>query len=365
MNYQHWHGLTDGRFGYGSMVNGFLEHVPKGIALHERASVAVHMGVPFATKGFLDGQWKVNFTMWETDVLHHRFVAWIPQYDQILVPCEHNVEVFSKHHPNVSYVPLGVDGNVWRPVPTEPNEKFRIHGGGSLWKRKGLDILVQACRLLKFDHELHIKLAPHARDNPPLDTMPEVRFHRNWMSQADQLQFFNQADMWVCPSRGEGFGLIPLQAIACAKPTIITATSGQAQFAHHALDVLPHWKSASGGPGRWDESDPAALAEMITHHYNHFEEAKRVAAAKRDAAVTEFSWLKASQKLAVAVPEGHLLADRKFVPIDCKIEFEVNRATEASVNGREKRFVPGVQYVESEGVFEVLWHAGYINKGPL
>jgi hypothetical protein len=102
---------------------------------------------------------------------------------------------------------------------------------------------------------------------------------------------------------------------------------------------------------------------MITHHYNHFEEAKRTAAAKRDAAVREFSWLKASQKLAAAVPEGHLLADRKFVPIDCKVEFEVNRATEASVNLRQYRFMPGVKYVESEGVFEVLWHAGYIKKG--
>jgi hypothetical protein len=193
--------------------------------------------------------------------------------------------------------------------------------------------------------------------------MPEVQFHRYWMSQDDQLQFFNQADLWVCPSRGEGFGLIPLQAIACGKPTIITATSGQAQFAHHALDVLPHWKSASGGPGRWDESDPHALAEMITYHYNHFEAAKQVAASKRDAAVTEFSWLKASQKLAAAVPKGHLLTDHKFVPIECKVQFEVNRATDASVNGKEFRFSPGVKYVESEGVFEVLWHAGYIDKG--
>jgi len=365
MNYQHWGGFTDGRFGYGSMLNGFLENVPKSVKLDQKASVAVYMGVPFAIKGFLEGQWKVNFTMWETDELHHRFIAWLPQYDQILVPCEHNVEVFSKHHRNVSYVPLGVDGTKWKPVATEPNTKFRIHGGGSLWQRKGLDILVQACRMLKFDHELHIKLAPHARDNPPLDTMPQVKFHREWMSEPDQLTFFNQADMWVCPSRGEGFGLIPLQAIACGKPTIITATSGQAQFAQHALDVLPHWKSRSGGPGQWDESDPRLLAEMITHHYNNFEEAKRVAAAKRDAAVKQFSWKEAAKKLVGAVPTGELLDTDRFIPAECMVEFTVNRKTDASVNGKQYTFVPGVKYVESEGVFEVLWHAGYIDKENL
>lgn len=363
MNYQHWFGLTDGRFGYGSMVNGFLEHLPKGVVLDERASVAVHMGVPFSLKGFFEGQWRVNFTMWETDVLHHRFIGWMPQYDQILVPCEHNVEVFSKHHKNVSSVPLGVDGSVWRPVPVEPNQRFRIHGAGSLWKRKGLDILVEACRLLRFDHELHIKLAPHARDNPPLGTMPEVKFHRYWMSQDDQLTFFNQADLWVCPSRGEGFGLIPLQAIACAKPTIITATSGQAQFAHHALDVLPHWKSQSGGPGMWDESDPRALAEMITYHFHHIAEAKLTATKKRQAAVSEFSWDKAAEKLVAALPEGIRLETPRFVPADAKVPFRVNRPVQPSVNMRTYSFVPGVDYVESEGVFEVLWHAGYIDKG--
>ncbi len=345
------------------MLSGYLSAVPDTVTLDPRASVSVHMGVPFSIKGFLEGQHKVCFTMWETDVLQHRFVAWVQQYDQILVPCQHNVEMFSKHHPNVSYVPLGVDGSVWRPVETPPNPKFRIHGAGSLWRRKGLDILVEACRRLKFDHELHIKLAPHAKDNPPLNTMPEVTFHRQWMSQADQLRFFNQADLWVCPSRGEGFGLIPLQAIACGKPTIITATSGQAQFAHHALDVVPHRKVPSGGPGMWDEADPAELAERISYHFHHIEEAKLTAARKREAAVTEFSWRNAGEKLAAAVPEGRLLDGGKFVPIQCKVEFMVNRATEASVNSRSYSFVPGVRYVESEGVFEVLWRAGYIDKG--
>lgn len=362
MNHQHWFGLTDGRFGYGSMVNGFLNSVPRSVTLNPRASTAIHMGVPFACKGFLDGQWKVNFTMWETDELHHRFIPWLPQYDQIIVPCEHNVEVFSRHHRNVSYVPLGVDGKIWKPVPQPANQRFRIHGGGSLWKRKGLDILVAACRLLRFDHELHIKLAPHARDNPPLDTMPEVVFHREWMSMDNQLAFFNQADLWVAPARGEGFGLIPLQAIACAKPTIITATSGQAQFAHHASHVVSHKPAPSGGPGRWDESDPRELAEAITDCYKNLSRWQAEAAAKRDAAVKEFSWVNASRALAAAVPAGELLEDAKFVPLDAKIRFTVNRPVESSINTTTYKFVPNQEYVESEGVFEVLWHAGYIER---
>lgn len=364
MNYQHWHGFTDGRFGYGSMVNGFLDNAPKTVKLDETASTSVHMGVPFACKGFLDGQHKVNFTMWETDELHYRFIAWLPQYDQILVPCPHNLEMFSRHHNNVSYVPLGVDGKLWKPTPQPANQKFRIHGGGSLWRRKGLDILVEACRLLKFDHELHIKLAPHARDNPPLNTMPEVVFHREWMSMDEQVAFFNQADLWVAPARGEGFGLIPLQAIACAKPTIITATSGQAQFAHHATHVISHKPVPSGGHGRWDESNPRELAEAITDCHNNYARWQKEAAGKRDAAIKEFSWKKAAEALTKAVPVGEPLKTRKFVPLEVSVAFKVNRKTEASINGRERRFVPGVEYRDTEGMFEVLWNAGYIAKDP-
>ncbi len=92
------------------MVNGFLNNVPKGVRLSDRASVAVHMGVPFVIKGFYEGVHKVNFTMWETSEMHPRFIPWLKQYDQILVPCHHNVELFSRYHRNVNRVPLGVDG---------------------------------------------------------------------------------------------------------------------------------------------------------------------------------------------------------------------------------------------------------------
>lgn len=364
LNYQDWRGFTDGRFGYGSMLNGFLGAIPDGVAMHEKASTSIHMGVPFSCKGFYDGAHKVLFTMWETDELPARFVAWCDYYDQVLVPCEHNVELFSRYHRNVKHVPLGVDGNAWHPVQRPENPVFRIHAGGSLWGRKGLDLVVAACRLLRFDHELHIKLAPHARDNPPLDTMPEVKFHREWMSQDDQLRFFNQADLWVCPSRGEGFGLIPLQAIACAVPTILTATSGQAQFAHFATGVVGHRKVAAGDTGRWDEADLEELAAKITDHYENLSSVRATAAKNAPLAAKAFSWQEASRKLVATVPEGRLLSTNRFVDAAVKTRFEVNRTVESSINNKQYLFHPGRDYVEDENVFHVLWNAGYIVKEP-
>jgi hypothetical protein len=78
--------------------------------------------------------------------------------------------------------------------------------------------------------------------------------------------------------------------------------------------------------------------------------------------VKQFSWGEAAKKLVGAVPTGELLDTNKFIPAECMVEFTVNRKTDASVNDKKYTFIPGVKYVESEGVFEVLWHAGYINK---
>lgn len=361
-NYQNWRGFTDARFGYGAMLSGFLSAVPDTVTLDPRASVSVHMGVPFSCKGFYEGSHKVLYTMWETDAMPSRFRAWIDYYDQILVPCEHNVELFSKYHPNVKHVPLGVDCDVWKPMQREQNPVFRIHAGGSLWRRKGLDIVVEACKLLDFPHELHIKLAPHAKDNPPLETMPQVTFHRKWMSQDETVRFFNQGDVWVCPSRGEGFGLIPLQAIACGIPTIITATSGQAQFAHLATGVVGHQKVPTG-TGRWDEADPSELAAEITRHYRNQQQVRTLAANNRGLVREQFSWVLAAQKLAAALPQGRLLTDAKWVPAQTKVKFRVNRSVESSINGKTHNFVAGRDYLDSEAVFSVLWQAGYIEKG--
>ena len=365
MNYQHWFGITDGRFGYGAMVNGFLNNVPKGVRLSDRASVAVHMGVPFVIKGFYEGVHKVNFTMWETSEMHPRFIPWLKQYDQILVPCHHNVELFSRYHQDVKRVPLGVDGKVWRKLPRPENPKFRIHAGGSLWKRKGLDLVIEACKRLPFDHELHIKLAPHARDNPDLLGIPNTTFHREWMTLDEQVEWFNKADVWVAPARGEGFGLMPAQAIACGIPTIITATSGQAEFAHLATAVVPHSHRPSGGPGKWDEADPSDIRDAIIDVHDRLV-ARRVEAAEKAARmVEEFSWDKASAALVDAVPKGKLLTEEKFVPITIQMKLQVNRKVVSSVNSTTYTFEPGKDYMVPEGVFQVLWDAGYVLKESL
>ena len=360
-NHQNWHGVTDPRFGYGSMLTGFLEHKPDGVVIDPKSTVDVYMGVPFAVNGWYEGQYRVCFTMWETDVLPVRFSRWLNQYDEILVPCMHNVEVFAPHHPKVNYIPLGVDTNWWKSYDREPNSKFRFHAAGSLWRRKGLDKVVEAFNKLKLpDAELHIKAAPHASDVPEGIQSDTVFLHRQWMTREEQRDWFNQADCFVAPARGEGFGLIPLQAIALGVPTIVTATSGQEQFAHLSSTVVGHRKEICFMGGRWDEPNFGELVEAMRSHYeNH--NAMRYAARENAHRAEQFTWVKAAQKLADHLPHGgKLKAGAKRLDPKVMFEMEVNRNCVCEINRKRWEFVPGKVYFVPEAVHEIMTANGVV-----
>lgn len=358
MNYQYWHGFPDRKFGYGSMFHGFIDHLPKSVTLDEKASVNLYMGVPFSIKGWHEGQHRALFTMWETDQLPAPFQRWLPQYDQIIVPCQHNVELFSQHHDNVVAVPLGVDTKFWTPRSEPKTGVFRFHAGGSLWRRKGLDLVVDAFSKLRLPNaELHIKAAPHAKDVPTSKPPPNVYLHRQWMTAEQQRDWFHQADCYVAPARGEGWGLMPLQAITAGIPTILSLSSGQKEFADLAAYTIPCGKSQAETIGRWDEPNIKELAEAMRHVYNHRDTA-RLQAREKAKQANRYTWAKASKALLAALPTGTLLTNPKFVRPNVTMKIKVRRTVRADIGNHRYNLDPGVEYTVPENVHQVLFDSG-------
>ena len=360
MNYQSWVGFDDPRLGYGSMLQGFKDSLPKSVTLNDHASVSVHMQVPYACKGWFKGQHRVLFSMWETDELPENFIRWLNHFDQVIVPCQHNVDLFGQHHPDVSHVPLGVDHKFWKPMDVPNDGVFRFQGGGSLWKRKGLDILVKAFNALKLpDAELHIKAAPHAQDTPTEKLGEKIFLNRTWMTPEEQRTWFNQADCFVAVSRGEGFGLMPLQAIASGIPTIISDSTGQSQFSHLAFGVVPCTKSKAETTGQWDEPNQKILEELMMEAYLNRATIKQGAVA-RVPKTKALSWSNATRQLLSLIPEGTLLNNPEWAPPKVTVEIQVNRKVKADIGTESFNFEPGQTYVVSDNVHDVLKDAGYV-----
>lgn len=341
------------------MLNGFLSGLPKGVQVSPLGSVDVLMSVPFAIKSWYEGTHRVSFTMWETDQLPERFIRWMSQYDQVIVPCAHNVEVFSPYHPNVSAVPLGVDTKFWKPYDRPENDRFVFTCGGSLWKRKGLDLVVEAFKKARLpDAELWVKAAPHASDVPKMD-VSGVRWFREWMSPEEERNFYNQSDCFVAPARGEGFGLIPLQNIALGVPTIVTWTSGQAEFAHLATAIVKHRK-VPAQVGRWDEADVGELSDWMRAMYGGRDGFKRVALGNAPKVGEQFSWRHAAEKLVAVLPVGERLSERKVRHPSVTFAVRVSEKVIVEVNGKRWTLLPGQDNVVPENVADIAAEAGKV-----
>jgi glycosyltransferase involved in cell wall biosynthesis len=366
LNYQYWFGTDLPQYGYGAMLEGFKSGLPTDVELNNNASVAVYMYDPSRPHKFAAGQHRVLYTMWETDKLPFTYSRWLDHYDQVLVPCEHNREVFSKYAPNVSVVPLGVNIDYWKPTPRPANSRFRFHAGGSMWLRKGLDVVVKAFEKAGVDAELHIKV-PMKRFVPDREWPSNIIIHTGWMSKQEQFNWFNQADCFIGASRGEGFGLMPLQAMAMGIPTIITPTSGQAQFADLASIVVPtkpqrcNVHEIIDFDGFWDEPDVDALVEALRRVCGA-SDGYKAEALGRVSQVARYSWDKSCRKLLNVLPVGHVLDNPVYEPFMCYIKIRVNGRCEVGVNNDHWDFVPGVDYIVNSGVYDILAKANYIKS---
>lgn len=340
------------------MLRGFLDGAPSTVGFTDDASSDVYMGVPFAVRKWREDTHRSCFTMWETDRLPWSFIRTLGWFDQIIVPCDANLELFSQHHKQVVKVPLGFDPTVWCPGERSVNDKFVFAGGGSLWKRKGMDVLVQA--FLKADlpdTELRLKIAPHARDIPSIPSDPRIRVFREWMDLDETVRFTRDADCWVAPARGEGFGLMPLQAIACGTPTILSETTGHLEFSHHAVMTSPVMKQACH-TGRWDEPNVVVLADRMREMYNNASMYRTLAEQKAVSVKEEFTWRQAAEKLLAAVPRGSRTSGKEtYAPIETMVT--VTKLVNANIAGKQWKLEPG-QHLIPEGVFQVLFDAGVI-----
>lgn len=150
-------------------------------------------------------------------------------------------------------LPLAVDPDRFQPAAGRPAAPFRVLFLGQVTLRKGVPYLLEAWKRLGWQKaELFIagQILPDCR--------PVVRHYAGlpgvrWAGFVpDQLAAFQAADVFVCPSVEDGFGLVVLEAMACGLPVVVSDHTGAADL------VSP---GESGFVVRYN--DPAAYAQAL------------------------------------------------------------------------------------------------------
>jgi len=351
--------------GYGKMVSGLRDALSTKVELCDDAERVVFALRPNLIKGWTVGQNPALLTMWETNWLPPQFSEYLHLFDTVVVPSLHNWELFSQFHDNVRVIPLGVDRDVWYPKARPENKKFKILCGGSEWYRKGLDVVLKVFLEMNLpDAELHIKIVPPYLSAPPNLDYPNVVVHNKWMTVEAEADLVRSADCFISVSRGEGFGLMPLQAISAGVPTILSDAHGHQEFSDLATHRIPTrsvptnegvWQNM----GDWDEPEFDAIFSAIKDLYDN-RERYREQAEIHAGETSAFNWnTAADQLLQVVKPTGNRVTG-KWKALEPECEIEVKRRVQADIGGHRVELMPGKKHRVVLNVRDVLKEAGLL-----
>jgi glycosyltransferase involved in cell wall biosynthesis len=179
-------------------------------------------------------------------------------------------------------VPLGVDHSVFSPKPIPPGFRRRyqledqsrvILYVGSENPRKNLPRLIRAIavihklfpdvRLVKIGTPEYVPQAQQLRHQVKTLGLEDIVYFVDHVSDEDLALFYNIADLFVFPSIYEGFGLPPLEAMACGTPVVCShAASLPEVVGDAAITFDPYDTAAIAGAMRRVLEDSELAAEL-------------------------------------------------------------------------------------------------------
>lgn len=127
----------------------------------------------------------------------------------------------------VFVVTCGVDTDFFHPLKKKEHDKVRIGYIGGLDNRKNVELLVEVFKKMaskRSDIELHVGGAGVNLQKFKSMNIPNAKFY-GFIPLERQNEFLNSLDIFVYPTLGEGFGLPPLEAMACGVPVLASNTT--------------------------------------------------------------------------------------------------------------------------------------------
>jgi glycosyltransferase involved in cell wall biosynthesis len=203
------------------------------------------------------------------------------------VPCRQNRDALRDCgvETPIKVLHLGIDPEAFPALNRSPSDEFTFGCFGDFSRRKGIDVLVRA-----FQDEFRTgepaRLVLKSTGRAPVYDIrhPRVTLVSGRLSQAGLLEFLRRMDAFVLPSRGEGFGLCGIEAMATGLPLIATNWGGPSEYMKHEyaypLDyqLVDAWGDDSNHStygGQWAEPDYEHLRYLMRRLYEHPEEAAR------------------------------------------------------------------------------------------
>lgn len=246
-----------------------------------------------------DGKYKIGYTMLETTGIPKEWVKQANMMDEIWVPSSFNVETFKNSGVKtpIHVIPLGIDPNYYNVniKNYKQHDKYTFLSIFEWGERKAPEVLLKAfskafskkddviliCKIFNNDGSINVEHEIE-KMNLPKDGAEIIFLYNTRIADYQMSCLYRSADCFVLPTRGEGWGMPILEAMACGLPTIATGWSAQTDFFNnnngYVLNIrglidakakCPYYKGF-----QWADPEEEHLIELMKYVYEHQEEAK-------------------------------------------------------------------------------------------
>lgn len=210
----------------------------------------------------------------------------------------------------VAVIHNGIDLETWKHSPASATRhNYGIEGDyilfvGRTCRQKGMVHLLEAMKGI--DSSVRLVCCTSAPDTPEIEAeiaakvkeTPRCLWINSLLREEQYIELYSNCAVFACPSVYEPFGIINLEAMACARPVVASAVGGIPEV------VLPGKTGLLVPP-----ADPAALAEAINAILRDRDMARTMGLAGRRRAQEYFSWTSIAAKTRMMYEE--LLDEKK------------------------------------------------------
>lgn len=130
-------------------------------------------------------------------------------------------------------IPPPVDTSYWKPGPAHGGDTTRLLFVGGDFTRKGGDILLAAFGRLAETFDIELDIVSGAAGIP---CVPRVRVHSGLAPDSPELlRLYQQADIFVLPTRADFSPLVVPEAMACGLPVVATTVGAIPELVEHGI----------------------------------------------------------------------------------------------------------------------------------
>jgi glycosyltransferase involved in cell wall biosynthesis len=333
INFPYW-SQSANVFGYGTVAYNLKKYAPNhklylstdsnqqhAISLVYKPVCGIDQGDK--TYGFLKNHYEsfndtnrpfiIMYTMFETTRLPEKWVEHLNAYcDLVLVPTKWLIKVFkdSGVKKPIEILAHGTDEEfnlVERPEKVNGNFRFIHYNAGE--ERKGYKEIIDAFNAeFKKGEKVELILKTSALSKPcyeyietkKQDLKNEIKIINGFYTKARLQDLLASSHCFVFPSKGEGFGLTPIEAIKTGLPTILTKGHGFLDFWNEAcIEVKHKLEPAQYGleyftnkkdMGLWYQTDQKDLQKQMRYAFENWKEIRKNGIKGSQTLSKNFNW---------------------------------------------------------------------------